>query len=438
MPVITVTADGGAGDRAPAGRRTSGCSRCRQAAGQRRSRCRRTRPGRSARRRSAGCRDRDDREDGERGRRSGWSDASARVRSPVAAEDQAHRLGPGRRVAQLAADGGGDGARPGLADPAHRHAQVLALDDDDDARAARGASISASAIWVVSRSCTCGRRAKTSTSRASLDRPVIRPSVAGDVADVRDAVERHQVVLAGAVDLDVRDQDHLVVAEVEGRGEHVRRAPAAARRRSRRRPGRPGPGSRAGRRGRGPRRSRAAARGPPRSARVVVERRRVAAVDVGRRPGDLDQLVAALGDGSRRPARPRRPGRRRVVAGAGRGADRAAAVGRSLLGGRRTGGRSDGGRSPSQPDRARRALDAPARRSRRAAPCRASPSRAARAPGASRTSRLSSRIVPGLVVRGLDERAHLLVDDPGDVLGVVALVAHVAAEEDLAAAPGRA
>ena len=36
-------------------------------------------------------------------------------------------------------------------------------------------STSASATWVVSRSCTCGRLAKTSTSRASLDRPVILP-----------------------------------------------------------------------------------------------------------------------------------------------------------------------------------------------------------------------------------------------------------------------
>jgi hypothetical protein len=40
--------------------------------------------------------------------------------------------------------------------------------------------------------------------------------------------------------------------------------------------------------------------------------------------------------------------------------------------------------------------------------------------------------VPGLVVGVLDELAHLLVDDAGDLLGVVALVAHVAAEEDLA------
>ena len=40
-------------------------------------------------------------------------------------------------------------------------------------------STMASATWVVSRSCTCGRRAYTSTSRASFDSPVIRPSAAG-------------------------------------------------------------------------------------------------------------------------------------------------------------------------------------------------------------------------------------------------------------------
>ena len=40
-------------------------------------------------------------------------------------------------------------------------------------------SISASAICVVSRSCTCGRRAKPSTRRAIFDRPVMRPSTPG-------------------------------------------------------------------------------------------------------------------------------------------------------------------------------------------------------------------------------------------------------------------
>ena len=46
--------------------------------------------------------------------------------------------------------------------------------------------------------------------------------------------------------------------------------------------------------------------------------------------------------------------------------------------------------------------------------------------------------LPGLVVGGLDQPPHLLVDDPGDLLGVVALVAVVPAEEDLAARSGRA
>ena len=41
-------------------------------------------------------------------------------------------------LAQLAAHGAGDGLGAGLADPAHRHAQVFALDDDDRAAAGRG------------------------------------------------------------------------------------------------------------------------------------------------------------------------------------------------------------------------------------------------------------------------------------------------------------
>jgi hypothetical protein len=46
---------------------------------------------------------------------------------------------------------------------------------------------------------------------------------------VRRAEERHQVVLALRPDLDVLDQDHLVVAEVEGGAEHlVRLLPHAA------------------------------------------------------------------------------------------------------------------------------------------------------------------------------------------------------------------
>ena len=81
--------------------------------------------------------------------------AGQRRRSP-ARDDQAHRLGPGGGVAQLAADRRGDGAwRPACgrrastctgARPRSRRSR----------RAARGCRISASATWVVSRSCTCG------------------------------------------------------------------------------------------------------------------------------------------------------------------------------------------------------------------------------------------------------------------------------------------
>jgi len=63
-----------------------------------------------------------------------------------------------------------------------------------------------------------------------------------DVADVRDAPERHQVVLADRGQLDVLDQHHLVVAEVEGRGEDVLRLLPEAREYLLVRPGDPGRG----------------------------------------------------------------------------------------------------------------------------------------------------------------------------------------------------
>ena len=51
----------------------------------------------------------------------------------LACRDEAHGLGSGGRVAQLAAHGAGDGLGAALAHAAHRHAQVLGLDHDDDA-----------------------------------------------------------------------------------------------------------------------------------------------------------------------------------------------------------------------------------------------------------------------------------------------------------------
>ena len=81
--------------------------------------------------------------------------------------------------------------------------------------------MSVSATCAVSRSCTCGRRAYTSTSRASLDRPVIRPSRSRDIADVGDSVEGQQVMLAARHHLDVAHQHHLVVLGLERGGEHL-------------------------------------------------------------------------------------------------------------------------------------------------------------------------------------------------------------------------
>ena len=82
----------------------------------------------------------------------------------------------------------------------------------------RGRSVRSSqrATCVVSRSWTCRPRACRSTTRASFDRPMIRSP--GQVADVRDADERQQVVLAQRVERDRGRHHQLVVAAVVGEG----------------------------------------------------------------------------------------------------------------------------------------------------------------------------------------------------------------------------
>ena len=75
---------------------------------------------------------------------------------------------------------------------------------------------SASATCAVIRSCTCGRRAYRSTNRAILRQPGDPAVPARDVADVGDAVEREQVVLAEARHRDVADQHQFAVILVEG------------------------------------------------------------------------------------------------------------------------------------------------------------------------------------------------------------------------------
>ena len=79
----------------------------------------------------------------------------------------------------------------------------------------------------VSRSCTCRSRRPLDDARElrEPDEPV-----AGHVADVRDAAERQQVVLAQGVERDPGDDDELVVALVVREGRGARRARASAAR----------------------------------------------------------------------------------------------------------------------------------------------------------------------------------------------------------------
>ena len=112
---------------------------------------------------------------------------------------------------------------PGFWTPRMRHAEVLGVQHDADA-ARRQLPSSQSAICTVMRSCTCRRRAKCSTTRASLDRP--DDPLARQVRDVGHADERDQVVLAEGVERDRPGDDELVVALIvgEGRGrERLRR-----------------------------------------------------------------------------------------------------------------------------------------------------------------------------------------------------------------------
>ena len=85
-----------------------------------------------------------------------------------------------------------------------------------------------SAICDVIRSCTCGRFAKTSTTRASFDSPQMRPSLARDVGHVGAAHERHEMVLADRVERDVAHEHHLLMALVEGHAEVLGRVLADA------------------------------------------------------------------------------------------------------------------------------------------------------------------------------------------------------------------
>src|SRR6478752_7000600 len=143
-------------------------------------------------------------------------------RSLVALEHQRHGLCSSGRVAQLAADRRGDGAGPGLADATHRHAQVLGLDDDDDALDVevldhRVGDLGREALLHL------GAPGVDLDEAGELRQPGDPPVLARDVAHVRHPVERHEVVLARAVELDVPHDDELLVVDLERRAEDVSR-----------------------------------------------------------------------------------------------------------------------------------------------------------------------------------------------------------------------
>ena len=162
--------------------------------------------------------------------------------------------------------------------------------------------------------------------------------------------------------------------------------------------------------------SNAAASAASRRRRSTRRRPRAASRSVSRRTAGGVRRASGRRDG-RRPARSRTVGDRCPASATG---------GDRLAVGRRRRGRAG-------PRGTRRTLDDTA--AKISASCSLSSVSFSRSSStrSSSTSRFSTRIVEGLVVRVVDEaRAPRRRSTAGDVLGVVALVAHVAAEEDLA------
>ena len=113
--------------------------------------------------------------------------------------EQRHDLGPGRRILlEEAAHGRRDGERSRACARRASTCTDARPRSSRTRRAAASASTIASAICVVSRSCTCGRLANPSTRRASFDRPVMRPSSPGMYATCARPWNGIEVVLADA------------------------------------------------------------------------------------------------------------------------------------------------------------------------------------------------------------------------------------------------
>ena len=109
---------------------------------------------------------------------------------------------------------------PALRDPAHGHAEVLGLDHHD--HAARLEDLHERVGDLGGQPLLHLRALGVDVDEpGQLGQPGDLAGLGRDVADVGHPGERHEVVLAHRPQLDVADQHHLVVADVEGGGEHV-------------------------------------------------------------------------------------------------------------------------------------------------------------------------------------------------------------------------
>ena len=109
-------------------------------------------------------------------------------------------------------------SRAGLLDAAHRHAEVLGLDDDDDAG---GLEVLDDGVGDLGGHTLLDLRplGEHIHDASELGEPADTTGLARDIGDVRAAHERHQMVLAHRVQRDVADKHHLLVGLVEGHAE---------------------------------------------------------------------------------------------------------------------------------------------------------------------------------------------------------------------------
>src|SRR5918997_1491339 len=154
-------------------------------------------------------------------------------------DQREHLRAGGRRRPEHPAHGRRGGARAGLADPPHAHAEVLGLDHHDHALRFQ---LAHQGVGHLSREPFLHLR----PPRVQVDEPGDLPHPGDpplgvrDVTDVRHTVERDQVVLAHGEHRDVLDQDQLLVVLVERAVEHLVRLGVEPLEDLRVRPGHPG------------------------------------------------------------------------------------------------------------------------------------------------------------------------------------------------------